>query len=64
MTVTMTHHFEIEARPAVLGGGWKLRLLQQEGGEDRNGRRRVSAEPEQGVSADDAYADAVQMGED
>ena len=61
----MNRRFEIEPRPLELGGGWKLRLLEQEGGEETEmGGGLFPPEPEQGISADDAYADAVQMGED
>ncbi len=58
--------FEIEPRPATLGGGWHLRLLQEEpdGAEIEMGGGVFSPEPEQGISADDAYADALQTGED
>jgi hypothetical protein len=64
--VDMNRRFEIEARPATLGGGWRLRLLQEEpdGSETEMGGGVFRPEPEQGISADDAYADALQTGED
>ena len=62
----MNPRFEIEPRPAELGGGWRLRLLQEEpdGSEMEMGGGVFPPEPEQGISADEAYADALQMGED
>lgn len=58
--------FEIEPRAAELGGGWRLRLLQEEpdGSEIEMGGGVFPPEPEQGISTDDAYADALQTGED
>lgn len=61
----MNRRFEIEPHAAALGGGWKLRLLEQEGGEEiEMGGGVFPPEPEQGISADDAYADALRTGED
>jgi len=60
------HRFEIEPRAPELGGGWRLRLLAEapDGSETEMGGGVFPPEPEQGISADDAYADALQMGED
>lgn len=62
----MNRRFEIEPRAAELSGGWRLRFLQEEpdGSETEMGGGVFPPEPEQGISADDAYADAVQTGED
>jgi hypothetical protein len=58
------HRFEIAPRPAVLGGGWQLRLFQQQpdGVELEIGGGVFP--PGEGISADDAYADALQTGEE
>ena len=58
--------FEIEPRAPELGGGWRLRLLQREhdGSEIEMGGGVFPPEPEQDINADDAYADALQTGED
>jgi hypothetical protein len=62
----MTRRFEIEPRSPELGGGWRLRLLATEpnGEETKMGGGVFPPEPEQGISADDAYTDALQTGED
>jgi len=54
--------FTIDPRPASLGGCWQLRLRTLAGRRrDRNGWRRLSAE--EGINSDDAYADALQAGD-
>jgi hypothetical protein len=53
------HRFEIQPRPVSLGGGWRLRLLETEI-EVGGGVFPV----EEGVSEEDAHADALQTGED
>lgn len=60
----MTHRFEIEPRPVSLGGGWRLRLLEQspDGSEIEMGDGIFPPEVE--INEDDAYADALQTGED
>jgi hypothetical protein len=60
----MDCRYEIEPRAPALGGGWKLRLLQREpdGMEIEMGGGVFP--PEDGISEDDAYADALQTGED
>lgn len=60
----MIHRYAIEPRPATLGGGWRLRLLQQEpdGSEVEQGGGIFPLE--HGLSADDAYAEALHAGED
>lgn len=62
----MNRRFEIEPRPAELGGGWRLRLLATEPGreETERGGGGFPPEPEQGIGADDAYAGTLQTGED
>lgn len=62
----MKRRFEIEPRSPKLGGGWRLRLLQKkpDSSEIEMGGGVFPPEPEQGISADDAYADALQTGED
>ena len=52
--------------PVELGAGGRLRLLEEEadGSEIEVGGGVFPPEPEQGISGDDAYADALQTGED
>lgn len=54
----MLHRYEIDPRPAALGGGWRLRLLEDET-EVGGGVFPL----EQTVTSDDAYADAFDTGE-
>ena len=60
----MAHRFEIERRPASLGGGWRLRLLETEPGGEEIEQGGGVFPPEDGISEQDAYADALQEGED
>jgi hypothetical protein len=55
----MAFAFEIEPRSAALGGGWRMRLLEDEK-EMGGGVFPI----EENVSSDDAYADALQEGQD
>ncbi len=58
------HRFEIEPRPATLGGGRQLRLLEQlpDGQEIEMGGGVFPVEDN--GSGDAAYADALDAGED
>ena len=58
--------FEVETRAEALGGGWRLRLLEQEPGieEIEVGAGVFPPEPDEGITADDAYADALATGTD
>lgn len=60
----MNRHFEIQPRPVVLGGGWRLRLLERspDGNEIELGTGIFPLE--HGLNAEDAYAEALQAGED
>jgi hypothetical protein len=66
MNKRMSRRFEIEPRPTALGGGWRLRLLQEEpdGSETEMGGGIFPPQPDEGISSDDACADVVQAGED
>lgn len=58
----MSYSYEIDPRPAELGGGWRLRLLAD--GEEMGGG---VFPPEPGEPADVAamaYADALQVAQD
>lgn len=57
---------KLNRAPIAWGGGWPLRLLQQEPGREEIeiGGGVFPSEPEQGIGADDAYADALQMREE
>lgn len=60
--LVMACRFEIEPRPLSVGGGWRLRLLQDEGtGETEMGGGIFPIE--ENVTSDDAYADALETGE-
>jgi hypothetical protein len=63
--VSMTaRRFEIEPRSPELGGGWRLRLLEEEeGGHEIEMGGGVFA-PDVGYTEKDAYAEALEVGED
>jgi len=57
--------YEIDPRPEVLGGGWRLRLIglnEESGREEEYGGGVFPVEP--GVDEKDAHADALQVGLD
>ena len=57
--------FEIEPRPAAVGGGWRLRLIGRDletGDEIELGGGVFPVEP--GEDERDAYADAMQTGQE
>lgn len=54
------HRFEIEPRPINLGGGWRLRLLEDD---TEVGGGVYPPEPDLGITSDDAHADALEAGE-
>jgi len=55
-----TYRYEIEPRSAVLGGGWRLRLMRDD---QEAGGGVFPADPADKVAMDDAYADALCEGE-
>jgi len=53
----MSHYrFQIEPRSRLLGGGWRLRLLEQETDREEIELGGVVFPTEDGIAEDDAYA--------
>ena len=51
--------YEIEPRPIALGGGWRLRLLDDDGSEVGAGAYPITDD----ITETEAYAEACEVGE-